>query len=74
MLPVPGIAAHLFEAVLRFPAEFLFGFGRIGVTGCDVARASWLDAIGNVDVVHFLEGFHELQNRVAVSSTEVVNT
>ena len=36
-LPFPGVSAHLLNAVLSFPAEFIFRFGSIGVAGCDIA-------------------------------------
>ena len=62
MLPVPGIAAHFLEAVLSFPSEFAFCFGRVGVTGGNVACSSRFDAIGDFDAIDFFEGLHQLKD------------
>ena len=45
-LPFPGVSAHLLNAVLS-PAGVHFRFGSIGVAGCDIAGAAWLDFIRN---------------------------
>jgi len=72
-LPVPTVAAHLFYAVLGFPAEFGFGLGRVAVAGGDVAGTAGLDAIGDFHSVDFLKSGDYVQNGIAVTCADVID-
>ena len=73
LLPVPGVTAHFFDAILSLPAEFVECFLRVAVAGGNVACATWLDAVWNLDVVDFFECFYDVEHGVAVTCAQVVN-
>ena len=64
-LPSPGILAHLFDAVFRFPAKLSFCLARIGVAGCDIACTAGLDHIRDLHAGSSLEVFLDLTSLVA---------
>ncbi len=72
-LPFPGVSAHLLNAVLSFPAEFIFRFGSIGVAGCDIAGAAWLDFIRNCFAAGFFVSLDNIEYAVAFAGAEVVD-
>ena len=72
-LPVPAVAAHLFDTVLGFPAKLVFGFGGVAVAGGDVAGAAWLDGVGDGHTVDFLKGIDNVEDAVAMACAEVVD-
>ena len=73
LLPVPGIAAHFFDAVLSFPAEFVECFLRVAIASGDVACAARLDAVRDFYVVYIFECVDNVKHGIAVARTEVVN-
>ena len=73
LLPVPAVSAHLLNAVLSFPAEFIFRFGSIGVAGCDIAGAAWLDFIRNCFAAGFFVSLDNIEYAVAFAGAEQVD-
>ena len=73
-LPVPGVTAHFFDAILSLPAEFVECLLRIAVASGDVACATRLDAVRNLDVVDFFECFYDVEHGVAMTCTQVINS
>ena len=74
LLPVPRVAAHFFDAIFGLPTEFVESFLRIAVASGDIACTARLDAVRNFYVVHFFEGFDDIENGVAMAGSEVVNS
>ena len=73
LLPVPSVAAHFFDAVLGLPTELVECLLRVAVASGDVACATRLDAVRNLDVVDFFECFYDIEHGVAVTCTQVIN-
>ena len=73
LLPVPGVAAHILDAVFSLPAQFALGLGGIAVAGGNVARTAGLDAVGHVDAVDLDEGLHHVEHGIAVTGADIVD-
>ena len=73
-LPSPGILAHLFDAVLCFPTQLFFCFGRIAVAHSDVACTSRFDLVFYFMTACFFKCVNHIQYAVAMSCSQVVYT
>ena len=71
-LPVPGIAAHIFQVAFRFPAELPVCFVGIGIAGSDVAGTARGDFIRHIDPIDPLESLHDIQHAVAIAGAEII--
>src|SRR5205807_10289506 len=69
--PAPGVAAHLVDAELRFPAQLPRGERRIGIARGDIAGAPRQYLVGNLLSAGALECLHCLEYRVAAAGAEV---
>ena len=65
-LPFPGVGAHFFDAVFRFPAELFFCFGSIGVAGGDVAGAAVSDYVRDFNAGCFFEVLYDIEGRCSL--------
>lgn len=72
-LPFPGVGAHFFDAVFRFPAEFFFCFGSVGVAGGDVAGAAVSDYVRDFNAGCFFEVLYDIKNAVTFAGAQVVD-
>ena len=74
LLPIPGVTAHFFDAILSLPAEFVECLLRIAVASGNVACTTRLDAVWNLDVVDLFECFYDVENGIAMTCTQVINS
>ena len=72
-LPVPAVADHLVDAVLRLPAQLGLRLGGVAVAGGDVAGTTGLDAVGHLDAVDPNEGLHHIEDAVAVTRSNIID-
>ena len=72
-LRVPCVATHVVERKLRAPAQLALGFGGVGVTFGDVARAAGSQLAGDFDGVDPLECAHDLVYTAPPTRAEVKN-
>ena len=73
LLPAPGILAHVFNAVLRLPAQFSGCLGGIRPALGHVAAAAGLDDVGHLHAGGLLKGVHQIQHAVALTGAEIVH-
>ena len=71
-LPVPAIPDHLIDPVLSTPAKFALSLRRVRVNDRNVAGTAAINDIRNLDAIHTLKGFYELQNAVALPCSQVI--
>ena len=69
-LPSPGILTHLFDAVLRFPSQFFFCFGRIAVAHGDVTCTSRFDLVFYFMTACLFKCMNHIQYTVTMSCSQ----
>ena len=72
-LPVPGIAAHVVEGELSFPAELALCARRVGKADVAVAGAAGRNYIWQLSAAGALVGVENVEHRRALAGTEVVD-
>ena len=68
---VPAVAAHLLNAVFRFPTEQLLCKCGIAPVGCDVACAARPDGVGNVASARLFKSSNNFKNAVAATASQI---
>ena len=72
-LPLPGGGAHLLDAVLGGPAQYVSGLGRVGVAGGDIARTAGVHRVGQRLAAGFFIGVENIHHAVALAGTQVAD-
>ena len=72
-LPLPGGSAHLFNAVLGFPAHLVPGLLGVCVAGGNVAGATGVHDVGQFLAAGLLIGVENVQHAVALAGTQVAH-
>ena len=70
-LPTEGVGAHSLEIVLSLPAEHLLCLRGIRIADGDIAGASGVDLIRDLDPCRLLVSRDDLQHRISVPGTDV---
>ena len=70
-LPSPGILTHLFDAVLSFPSQLFFCFGRIAVAHGDVTCTSRFDLVFYFMTACLFKCMNHIQYTVTMSCSQV---
>ena len=70
-LPSPGILTHLFDAVLSFPSQLFFCFGRIAVAHGDVTCTSRFDLIFYFMTACLFKCMNHIQYTVTMSCSRL---
>ena len=61
LLEVPGICAHVFDAIFCFPAKFFFGFCCIRVACSYITCTAWFDRIRNLYACSCFKVLNDIQ-------------
>lgn len=73
-LPSPGILAHFLNASLGHPAQFFLRLCGVRIAGRDIAGTSGFDLIGDLHTISRLEIFHDVEHRIPLSGSQIINT
>lgn len=73
LLPVPAVAAHIINVILRLPAQFPLRLAGIRVTHSNITGTAILNHIGNRNTTDLFKSMHHFQHTVAPAGTQVIN-